>query len=531
MLPVCPIHLNLKQVFFCLECDELLCRRCMMDNHRLHNYDETEAITNKRSAAVSDLLGPAEAILANGKEIDFSCLKEKLGAYHKELKMTLKSHFEKIHKHLGDREAYLLTCLECMIEKEYKKIEDAEKDFILLASKLKNTIANAKKKMMEEPKSISMITEGKQLSCDLEKDIESMNSMCTHITTKGEHVKLIFKEDDSMMLKRDIDKLGALFDANEDDVFTQNQASGRPRSLSRNISLPVLSLHPKTFTDDTESNSSISTVQPAAIISCTEKGKKFYPCGIAVGNNNLITVSDLHNNFVKVLTSTGKVIDTIESSKGSNAFKGPCALYVDKSDDIFILERDSKSIRKYTNGSLLDLGRFNKQFNDPRGILVLNEKVYVTDWKNNCIHILSLTNNKLNYQSSVGEGYLKQPTGIGYSASDEKIVVSDQENHCVWVITPEGDIINVIGGEKGSRLGMLNGPYGVAVTGDGKVVISEKGNSRLSVFSLQGSHIFSFGCKGSNPGQFNQLRHVCTNFNKQILVADEMNQRVQIFDI
>lgn len=498
-----------------------------MDNHRLHNYDETEVLISKRSAAVNDLLETAETLISEGEDkVDFNDMKRKSTACHKEMMMALASQFESFHKYFSDRENFLLKCLQTMMERDHADIGDAEKDFMQLTSKFQSIVADAQK-LLDQPKGVSFIAESKRLSRDLE---ENIGKVCNPPVMKDKSVQLIFTDEESKVLKDCVDKLGALVDAEKvpfkSGVLTPNLGRGK---LSKNRSLPAISLHSKTSTSDNiETDSNI--LQPAAIISCTEKGKKFYPCGVAVGSNNLITVSDLHNNFVKVLTGTGKVIDTIESSKGSHALKGPCALNVDRGNDIYILERESKSIGKYTNGSLIDLGKF-KQFDDPRGILVIKEKVYVTDWEKNCIHVLTLVCNKLSYQSMIGESCLKQPAGIACDNSNEKIVVCDQENHCVWVLTPEGDVINVIGGERGSRLGMLNVPYGVAVTGDGKVIISEKGNCRLSVFSLHGSHLFSFGSKGSNPGQFNQLRHICTNFNKQVLVADELNQRVQIFDI
>lgn len=498
-----------------------------MDNHRLHNYDETEAVANKRVSGISDLLLPAKKTLCDGKEkVDFKSVKEKLAAYHVELKASLKSSFEKMHKHLSERESFLLGSLQIVIEKQFLKIEDARSKFSKLSSNLEIEITDGKK-LLAEPRSIVTITEGKRILSNLEKDIEAVTGLHPP-NAQRKQVQLVFSKEDSASLKKAIENFGTLVD--DDQIPIQIEALADdviPNQLPRVASLPVMSSHLPDHLDDMESNSSVAMMQPTAIISCTEKEKKFYPCGIAVGSNNLITVSDLHNNLVKVLTSTGKVIDTIESTKGSRTFKGPCALHVDESNDIFILERDSKSIRKYTNGSLVDLGKFTKQFDDPRGIMVLDEKVYITDWKNNCIHILVLTNNKLSYQSSVGERFLKQPTGIGCSVANKMIVVSDQENHCVWVLTSEGDVVNVIGGEKG----VLNGPYGVAVTSGGKVVISERGSSQISIFSLQGAHVMSFGCKGHNPGQFNQLRHVCSNFTNQILVADEMNQRVQIFDI
>lgn len=496
-----------------------------MDNHRLHNYEETEVLVSKRSAAVNDLLETAESLLSKDEgEVKFSDMKGKLAAYHKELIVALRNQFQSVRKQVTDRENYLLTCLQIMVERENVEIEDTEKEFKQLILSFQSVIA-AGRKVLKEPKSVSLITEGKQLSRDLEANIESMSKVCDLSVVKDQSVQLIFADEDRKAVTACVDKLGTLVHANQPPSKTDHT---KPRKLSKNMSLPAISVHSnKTSALDYNETTSV-TLQPAAVISCTEKGKKFYPCGIAVGSNNLITVSDLHNNFVKVLTGTGKVIDTIESGKGSFTLKGPCALDVE-ANDIYILERENKSIGKYTNGSLIDLGKF-KQFSDPRGILVCKEKVYITDLEKNCIHVLTLTCNRLSYQSTIGESYLKQPSGITCDNNSEKLVVCDQESHCVWVLTLNGDVVNVIG-EKGTALGQLNVPYGVAVTGDGKVVVSERGSCRISAFSLHGSHLFSFGSKGSDPGQFNQLRHICTNFNKQILVADELNQRVQIFDI
>ena len=42
-LPLCSQHCR-PQEYYCGDCSELLCRRCMMDLHRHHNYDEADAV-------------------------------------------------------------------------------------------------------------------------------------------------------------------------------------------------------------------------------------------------------------------------------------------------------------------------------------------------------------------------------------------------------------------------------------------------------------------------------------------------------
>ena len=74
-------------------------------------------------------------------------------------------------------------------------------------------------------------------------------------------------------------------------------------------------------------------------------------------------------------------------------------------------------------------------------------------------------------------------------------------------------------------------PYGVALDKDGSIVISECGNHRISIFTSGGKFVRCFGCKGTEPGMFRTPRHICFNTLGQLVVCDEQNQRLQMFDL
>ena len=59
-------------------------------------------------------------------------------------------------------------------------------------------------------------------------------------------------------------------------------------------------------------------------------------------------------------------------------------------------------------------------------------------------------------------------------------------------------------GQKGESVGMLNGPWGVAVNDQDEIAVTELRNHRVSVFSGDGTHLRSFGSEGQNNGEFNQ---------------------------
>ena len=63
-------------------------------------------------------------------------------------------------------------------------------------------------------------------------------------------------------------------------------------------------------------------------------------------------------------------------------------------------------------------------------------------------------------------------------------------------------------GQRGSSAGMLQLPWGVAVNERDEIVVTELGNSRVQVFSSDGTYLRSFGRKGNKQGEFNYPRGI-----------------------
>ena len=85
-------------------------------------------------------------------------------------------------------------------------------------------------------------------------------------------------------------------------------------------------------------------------------------------------------------------------------------------------------------------------------------------------------------------------------------------------------------GQGGESVGMLNGPWGVAVNDHDEIAVTELNNDRVSVFSSDGTHLRSFGREGKNNGEFNQPTGIAFDSFGNITVADCENHRVQVFD-
>ena len=83
-------------------------------------------------------------------------------------------------------------------------------------------------------------------------------------------------------------------------------------------------------------------------------------------------------------------------------------------------------------------------------------------------------------------------------------------------------------GKEGSGEGLLSNPLGVAVTAKDEVVVADNQNHRVQVFDSNGTFLRSFGHRGENAGEFKNPTGIATDKDRNILVSEYHNHRVQI---
>ena len=84
-------------------------------------------------------------------------------------------------------------------------------------------------------------------------------------------------------------------------------------------------------------------------------------------------------------------------------------------------------------------------------------------------------------------------------------------------------------GKKGWGEGLLDKPMGVAVTAKDEMLVADNQNHRVQVFDSNGTFLRSFGRQGKNAGEFNSPFGIATDKDRKIFVADHSNHGVQIF--
>ena len=82
-----------------------------------------------------------------------------------------------------------------------------------------------------------------------------------------------------------------------------------------------------------------------------------------------------------------------------------------------------------------------------------------------------------------------RPNAVGFGPTGEIYVSDGYVNSRIVQFTSDGKFGRIIGGKKGSGPGELQLPHGVVVDQQGRIIVADSDNKRLSVFSKDGTFI------------------------------------------
>ena len=200
---------------------------------------------------------------------------------------------------------------------------------------------------------------------------------------------------------------------------------------------------------------------------------------------------------------------------GETEFAFPHSIYADRHDNIWIVDRNDGQVLKFTpQGELLltigkkgyrsDTGADNsvfsssgyaqvthagEPFNLPAGVAVAESgEVFVADGYANCrVHKFDADGNHLMSwgEPGSGPGQFMLPHGM-WIDSRGRVLVTDRENDRVQVFTPDGRFVSQWPSE-------LIGPAAVFVDSDGTAFVAEHNGGFFSVLTQDGDRIVRWG--------------------------------------
>ncbi len=136
---------------------------------------------------------------------------------------------------------------------------------------------------------------------------------------------------------------------------------------------------------------------------------------------------------------------------------------------------------------------------------------------------------------ALGDGQFNEPWGIAVDQAGQ-IFVADTWNGRIQLFDAEGNFLrkwgyfNSTNGELGDEYALF-GPRGLAIDGDGNLLVADTGNKRILHFRPDGTLIRQVGGGGVIGGRFEEPTSVAVSpVDGSVYVADTWNRRIQKLD-
>lgn len=188
-------------------------------------------------------------------------------------------------------------------------------------------------------------------------------------------------------------------------------------------------------------------------------------------------------------------------------------------------------------------GSSRGQFDWPCAVTVMHDgQVVVADAHN---HRVQVFDTQLRFVRAIGERgdqtkEFKEPCAVCCGNGKHRdatsgipmhdlFVVADYGNKRVQVVSVFGDWARIIPCQGGWPYGVCVDSHHASSSGAPNIYVS-LGLHRIAVFSWTGEPLYTFGFRGSQPGELYNPHHLCFDQkHDQLIVADCWNHRVQVF--
>ena len=159
-----------------------------------------------------------------------------------------------------------------------------------------------------------------------------------------------------------------------------------------------------------------------------------------------------------------------------------------------------------------------------RGRHQLHIRVHGTEISGSPFTVAVLTNTPTSFIRR-----LNLPWGVAVN-EEGQVVVAECSKHCISIFSVNGDKVASFG-SNGSAPGELSYPIGVAITAAGDILVSENSNHRIQLFSPHGRSLDCVGIRGSGPLQFQYPQGIAIHpHSNKIYIADGNNRRIQVLN-
>ena len=548
---LCKKHDEQSKIY-CFDCSCLICRDCIVRDHAGHKFEFVKISAPQYKETLKECLTSLASVQTNiltaSKEVEN--IEKEVSEQHKVVASTIQQSFNQLHEILRKREKQLLDQVSNLKQQKLDSLGAQRKGFALATSEIQGlmefverSIDNATdeeimllQKQIEErvreqqkkhecidlvPAEVANIgvrvTCAKGISdlCQKNAAVMLLQVDPTKCTAEGPGVKVAEVGKTSQFTVRTAYPNGQLC-KDRQIVEAELKSSVKDSIIHAKVVSKLGGVYEVTYTLRVRGRHRMivevngaqiagSPFQVFAKIHPTQLGKPVrileglsHPWGIALNSKQQLVVAEWSGKKVTVFDKDGMKIQTVMCEK----FSSPIGVAVDNHENIYVMDHSRDSLFKFSKeGELKKVverkGTQPGEFDTPRCIKMINDKLYICDSGNSRFQVL---NTSLEYMNSFGcygdgLGEFKCPNDIAQDGAGN-LYVSDCNNDRVQVFDYKGQFLFSFG-EKGASK-RLSSPYGVCVDYDQFVYVCEFGKKCVSVFKTSGEFVTSFG-QFTNP--------------------------------
>lgn len=260
------------------------------------------------------------------------------------------------------------------------------------------------------------------------------------------------------------------------------------------------------------------------------------PMAVTVANDK-IYISDTNNKRVQIFDYSGNPIKTFGTwGSKPGQFQFPYGVAGDSKGIIYVADLYNGTVSKFDkDGKFLSLfaekQASDKVFTAPAGLAIKDDKVYVTDVRQNTVKVFDSNGNLVKQigKPGTGLGQLNAPNAVTVD-NDGNIYVTDTGNQRVQVFDKNGKFQKIINGSlDGKGQSVFVNPRGVGVDDRGNVYVVSNLTHRLYAFDKTGKQLFTLGGYGEGEKQFVLPNGLFIDDSGRVYVTDTNNERVAVF--
>ena len=511
--------------FFCKSCKVAICNTCAVTLHEGHGKMPSQEAADARKIQINSMI---------------TSLKDKMVEKRKEVKkfnqksMEVQAQVADVKSQVQTNVDQMIAIIEARKQEVYEAVDNQAKKSLETLSEKKGEVEN-QVKMIESAIEQTESLVKRNFSTEILGFSETFDAILQEQGTQGNRDTEFIPRFSFTKSEKLINVLNSEGIGNVKTVFSETKA--QQLEAEGKESIKVINGNKGANVRDSPLEAQVQTRRFGSVLSFGQKGKSVgmlnWPWGVAVNDQDEIAVTECWNHRVSVFSSDGTHLRSF-GRKGLNngEFQCPEGIAFDRLGNIVVADCLNHRVQVFDrNGNFLskfrEQGNGNNKLKYPLGLSInCNGDIIVADRGNKLIKIFS----------SSGE-YLRKFGGVGSLVNPyhciqhgQYFMVTDYGDDSIKMFDLEGKFISKFG-KRGNKDGEFNKPHYLSVNKEGLLMVCDESNHRVQVFELtSGKFVTKFGSEGSGRGEFIFPVSTASLSDGRIVVSDRNNYRIQIFD-